>query len=233
MEDNRTFLKFVNVSYKYPAGVQALDNVSFTVHQGEKVGLVGLNGSGKSTLMLCTVALLSPDSGEIYVDDTKITTKNYSTARKRIGLVFQNSDDQLFMPTVEEDVAFGPRNMKLDEKEVERRVEEALALTGCTELKSRAPFRLSGGQKRMVSVATILSMQPEMLVLDEPTSALDYVAQDQLTEILRNLNHTMMISSHDLDFIRTICHRVIVMKEGRVIYDGNVTDMPYPPSDSL
>lgn len=143
-------------------------------------------------------------------------------------MVFQNSDDQLFMPTVEADVAFGPRNMGLDEAEVGRRVDRALAMTGCSALRSRPPFQLSGGQKRMVSVATVLSMSPDILVFDEPTSGLDFAARAQFIGIVDRLPHTVFMSTHDMELVTRLCTRAIVMERGHIAYDGPVDTLPYP-----
>lgn len=226
--EKKPLLKFEGVSYEYPGGYVALHDVDFSIMPGERVGLVGLNGSGKSTLMLNAASLLYPSKGTIFVDGVAVDRKNAEVARRNIGLVFQNADDQLFMPTVEEDVAFGPRNMNLDEAEVKSRVDEALRLTGCEALRDRAPFRLSGGQRKMASIATVLSMHPKLLILDEPSSALDYSAYGQLVGILSSLSHTLLLASHDMELIRRICTRAIVMDNGTIVYDGDVASMPYP-----
>ena len=162
-----------------------------------------------------------------------IDRKNAEMARKAVGMVFQNSDDQLFMPTVEADVAFGPRNMGLAESEVDARVERALAMTGCTALRKRPPFQLSGGQKRMVSIATVLSMKPGILVFDEPTSGLDFAARAQFIGIADRLPHTLLMSSHDMELVARLCSRAIVMNHGRITYDGPVDTLPYPTITDL
>ena len=228
-----TALRFNDVCFSYPGGQEVLRHVSFEVAEGEKVALVGLNGSGKSTLLLHTNALLTPASGTVEVNGTVIDRKNADMARKAVGMVFQNSDDQLFMPTVEADVAFGPRNMGLAESEVDARVERALAMTGCTALRKRPPFQLSGGQKRMVSIATVLSMKPGILVFDEPTSGLDFAARAQFIGIVDRLPHTMLMSSHDMELVARLCSRAIVMNHGRITYDGPVDTLPYPTITDL
>lgn len=222
-------LEFDHVGFAYPHGPKVLDDISFSIRSGEKVGVVGLNGSGKSTLLLHTNALLHPSTGFVAVNGVTITKKNEQEARRAIGMVFQNSDDQLFMPTVEADVSFGPKNMGLSDSEIEERVNEALGATGCLDLKKRSSLQLSGGQKRMVSVATVLSMHPEILVLDEPTCGLDYAAETQLRRILNALPHTILLASHDLQLIKEQCNRVIILEEGRIKYDGLPDEMPYPP----
>ncbi len=226
-------LRFNDVCFSYPGGQEVLRHVSFEIGQGEKVALVGLNGSGKSTLLLHANALLTPASGTVEVNGTVIDRRNAAEARKAVGMVFQNSDDQLFMPTVEADVAFGPRNMGLDAAEVDRRVDSALARTGCTELRHRPPFQLSGGQKRMVSIATVLSMNPGILVFDEPTSGLDFAARAQFIGIVDRLPHTMLMSSHDMELVARLCTRAIVMHRGRITYDGPVDTLPYPTITDL
>lgn len=228
-----TALRFNDVCFSYPGGQEVLRHVSFEVAEGEKVALVGLNGSGKSTLLLHTNALLTPASGTVEVNGTVIDRKNADMARKAVGMVFQNSDDQLFMPTVEADVAFGPRNMGLAESEVDARVERALAMTGCTALRKRPPFQLSGGQKRMVSIATVLSMKPGILVFDEPTSGLDFAARAQFIGIVDRLPHTLLMSSHDMELVARLCGRAIVMNHGRITYDGPVDTLPYPTITDL
>ena len=222
-------LEFRNVSFAYPGGCEALHNVSFSIAEGERVALLGLNGSGKSTLLLHTNALLHPSSGEVMIDGTTVTRKNEGVARRSVGMVFQDSDDQLFMPTVEADVAFGPRNMGLDNQEIAARVEEALRLTGCTELKNRQPFQLSGGQKKMVSIATVLSMRPETLVMDEPTSGLDYEARGRFIEIISALPHTLLMASHDMELVRSLCDRAIIIEKGRIVDDRPLDEITYPP----
>lgn len=221
-------LRFQNVSFSYPNGHRALRDVSFDILRGERVGLLGLNGSGKSTLMLHADALLWPDQGTVAVNGVAVTRRNAAECRRDVGMVFQNADDQLFMPTVEDDVAFGPRNMGLSDKEVADRVDEALRLTGCEALRGRVPFQLSGGQQKMVSVATVLSMHPEILILDEPSSGLDYAARAQLVAILQSLPHTLLMSSHDFELIKTLCSRVILLEDGEIVYDGDIADVPFP-----
>lgn len=221
-------LRFDNVCFAYPGGSPVLDHVSLAIGRGEKVALVGLNGSGKSTLLLHTNGLLRPDSGTVAVNSTVITDKNIGDCRRAVGMVFQNADDQLFMPTVEADVAFGPRNMHLEETEVTRRVDRALQLTSCTALRDRQPLRLSGGQKRMVAIATVLSMQPEILVFDEPTSGLDFAATARFISIVDRLPHTVLMSTHDLDLAARLCSRAIVMDHGHITYDGPIDTLPYP-----
>lgn len=221
-------LKFINVCYTYPGGAEALRNVSFSMRDGERVALLGLNGSGKSTLQLHTNGLLLPTSGRVEVDGEPITERSLDQARQTVGMVFQNSDDQLFMPTVEADVAFGPQNMGLTKEEISRRVDRALDAVGMSDFRSRSPFQLSGGQKRMVAIATVLSMSPRLLVLDEPTSSLDFAAEARFIAVVESLPHAVLMSTHDLQLARRLCTRAIVMSHGTIIYDGDLDHLEYP-----
>lgn len=226
-------IRFNDVCFSYPGGYEVLKHVSFEIGEGEKVALVGLNGSGKSTLLLHTNGLLTADSGTVEIKGMTINDRNIPDCRKAVGMVFQNADDQLFMPTVEADVAFGPRNMGLKDEEVEARVEDALRQTGCSRLRKCAPFKLSGGQKKMVSIATVLSMRPDILVFDEPTSGLDFAAEAQFVSIVDRLPHTMLMTSHDLGLVNRLCTRAIVMENGTISYDGPVDTLPYPLISNL
>ncbi len=213
------FIRFTDVRFTYPSGYEALKGVSFEITHGEHVALLGLNGAGKSTLLLQTNGLLLPTSGEVNVGGVPVTKKTLKLVRQSVGMVFQNPDDMLFMPTVEEDVAFGPLNMGLPKEVVAQRVENALRRVGCLHLKDHATFQLSGGQKRMVAIATVLSMEPNILILDEPTSNLDMKARSQLIEILKSFKHTLLVATHDLSMVAELCPRSIVMEDGKVIAD--------------
>ncbi len=230
---NTPALEFKDVCFSYPGGHEVLRHVSFSIQPGEKVALVGLNGSGKSTLLLHTNGLLLADTGTVSVNGKVIGRKNVEECRKIVGMVFQNADDQLFMPTVETDVAFGPRNMGLKEEEVNSRVDEALRITGCSSFRDKAPFHLSGGQKKMASIATVLSMKPNILVFDEPTSSLDFAAEAQLIGIIDRLPHTILMSTHDMDLARRLCTRAILMDHGAIAYDGPIDTLPYPLISTL
>lgn len=214
------YLHFDDVHYTYPGGYEALKGVSFRISHGEKVALVGANGAGKSTLLLHTNGLLLPSHGRIVVGGITLTCKTLARVRQTVGLVFQNPDDQLFMPTVEEDVAFGPANMGLTPEEIAERVKAALEAVGASALRLRSPFRLSGGQKKSVAIATVLSMEPSILVMDEPTSNLDPRARRQIIELIRRFDHTSLIATHDMEMVLELCERTIVMQEGRIAADG-------------
>lgn len=219
------YIEFKDVCYSYPGGVVALKNVSFRISHGEKVALLGHNGAGKSTLLQLTDGLIFPSSGAVDIGGVPVTKKTVSHVRQSVGMVFQNPDDQLFMPTVEEDVAFGPVNMKLPREEVNRRVSSALEAVGCLDLAKRSPVQLSGGQKRRVAIATVLSMEPSILVLDEPTSNLDWDARENVVDMIEGFMHTCVIASHDLALIRKICHRAIVLSGGRLVADCPMEDV--------
>lgn len=217
------YIKFSNVGYTYPGGFEALKDVSFNITHGQRVALLGRNGAGKSTIILLTNGLLMADRGEVNIGDVPVTKKTLAIVRQSVGMVFQNPDDQLFMPTVEEDVAFGPQNMQLPYTEVERRVTEALTAVGAIDLRNRISSRLSGGQKRIVAIATVLSMEPSILVLDEPTANLDHPARRDLINVLRKFNHTQLIATHDMDFVREHCHRCLVIDNGRIVADNETS----------
>lgn len=213
-------LEVKEISFSYPDGHEAIKDISFTIYHGESVGIIGANGAGKSTLLMLLMGILYPRIGSILVGDTKVNKKTLPIIRRRLGMVFQNPDDQLFMNTVYDDVAFGPRNYNIAEDEVENRVMKSLELVGIKHLKDRAPFKLSGGEKRSAAIATVLSMEPDILIMDEPTSELDPKSRRKLINLLKEFSHTKVITSHDLDLILDICERVIVVKSGEIVADG-------------
>lgn len=211
---------FKEISFVYPDGKEAVNGVGFRIHHGEAVGIVGANGAGKSSLLKLLTGILLPSKGQIYVGDTPITKKTLPVIRQKIGFSFQDPDDQLFMNTVYDDVAFGPRNYGIDEPEVEKRVIKALETVGALHLKDRAPYKLSGGEKRAAAIAAVLSMEPDILVMDEPTAALDPRARRRLINLLKGFSHTKIIATHDMDMVLELCDRTIVLYEGRVFCDG-------------
>ncbi len=214
-----------DVSFSYADGHQALDNVSFLLGHGEAVGIVGANGAGKSTLLSVLTGIQFPQKGVVRIGDLPVNKKTLSEVRRSVGLVFQEPDDQLFMTSVYDDVAFGPRNYKLDEEEVRLRVMEALEEVGITHLKDRPPYKLSGGEKRLTAIAAVISMKPDILIMDEPTASLDPKARRKIMKILKGFNHTKIITSHDLDMIMDMCSRTIVLKKGKVAADGPTMDI--------
>lgn len=218
-------LLFDRVHYRYPDGCEALRGVTLRLPHGEKAALVGANGTGKSTLLLHAAGLLLPTQGEVAVGGVGLTPRTLPSVRQTVGVVFQNPDNQLFMPTVEEDVAFGPANMGLTPDEIEQRVAAALEAVGASHLRKKSPYRLSGGQKRSVAIATVLSMEPAVLVLDEPTSDLDPRARRQTIELLRRFDHTMLVATHDLEMAAELCPRTIILRDGTVAADGPTTEL--------
>lgn len=219
------YLRFDNVHYRYPNGFEALRGVSFQITHGEKVALVGSNGAGKSTLLLHSNGLLMPCEGDVVMGGITLTRKTLALVRQSVGLIFQDSDNQLFMPTVEDDVAFGPSNMGLQPEEIETRVVEALDAVGALSLRKSSPFQLSGGQKKRVAIATVLSMGPSILVMDEPTSNLDPQARRQIIDLISLFCHTTLIATHDMEMVLDLCARTIVMKDGVVVADGATRDV--------
>ncbi len=206
--------------FTYPQGPEAVKEISFTIHHGEAVGIIGANGAGKSTLLALLTGILFPDRGEILVGEVRITGKTLPMIRQRLGMVFQDPDDQLFMTTVYDDVAFGPRNYGLDEQEVDRRVTGALEMVGIGHLKHRAPYKLSSGEKRAAAIASVLSMEPDILIMDEPTAYLDPGSRRKVIGLLKLFTHTRIITSHDLDMVVETCSRIMVIKDGRLVADG-------------
>lgn len=214
-----------DLRHVYPDGTEALRGVSFRITHGESVAIIGANGAGKSTLLLHLNGYLATSQGSIRIGDFPLTPATLPEIRRTVGMVFQDPDDQLFMPTVFDDVAFGPLNLGLTGEEVEGRVQEALARVGAGHLRDKPPYRLSGGEKKRVAIATVLAMSPDILVMDEPTSGLDPFARRQLMGLLKNFHHTRIFTSHDLDMVLELCERTIVLHEGEVRADGPTLDI--------
>lgn len=209
-----------HLRHDYPDGTTALQDVSFRITHGESVAIIGANGAGKSTLLQHLNGYLAPTAGEIRIGDFQLSTGTLPQIRRTVGMVFQDPDDQLFMPSVHEDVAFGPMNLGLTGGELERCVKNALERVGAGHLAKKAPYHLSGGEKKRVAIATVLSMSPDILVMDEPTSGLDPYARRQLMALLKEFRHTKIFTSHDLDMVLALCERTIVLSEGKVRADG-------------
>ncbi len=218
-------LRVSGLSFAYPDGRRALEGIDLTVQPGERVALLGPNGAGKTTLVLHLNGVLEPTGGSVEVSGLPVVREHFREIRRRVGIVFQDPDDQLFMPTVAEDVAFGPANFGLHGAELEARVHGALAAVGMTEHAARSPLHLSGGQRRRAALATVLSCDPEILVLDEPSSNLDPVARRELAEVLLALNRTMLMVTHDLPYALQLCSRSVVLDNGRVVADAPTRDL--------
>jgi cobalt/nickel transport system ATP-binding protein len=222
--DGSPILTVESLSYSYPDGQPALREVSLVLYRGEKVAVVGPNGAGKSTLMLHLNGILS-GHGKVEIAGMPVTRPNLPVIRARVGLVFQNPDDQLFSPTVYEDVAFGPLHMGLPEAEIHTRVASALAQVGMSHFAERLSHHLSVGEKKRIAIATVLSMNPEILVLDEPTSGLDPRARRSLMRLLSELPLTMLAATHDMRLVRELFPRMVIMDEGRVVADGPTVEL--------
>jgi len=214
-----------NLKYSYPDGTPALNGISFTIHHGESVAVVGANGAGKSTLLQHLNGYLTPIEGKIRIGDFPLTKETLRDVRRTVGMVFQDPDDQLFMPTVFDDVAFGPLNLGLPAEDIERLVKEALENVGALHLKDRPPQHLSAGEKRAVAIATVLAMKPDILVMDEPNTGLDPRARRLLIDQLKQFQHTKVIATHDLDLVIDVCERTIVIHDGQMMVDGKTEEI--------
>ena len=214
-----------NVSFAYDKNTEILHDISFTAGHDDAIGLIGANGVGKSTLMRILVGLELEFTGEVTIGEIKLTKKTLPRIREKIGYVFQDSDNQLFMPTVYEDIAFAPRNYGLDPQQVEERVKHALDLIGIEYLRNKQPYKMSGGEKKLAAIATILAMTPDVILMDEPTIALDPKNRRRLINILNSLDHIKIIASHDLDMVLETCNRVILMSDGKIIADGQTREI--------
>ena len=217
-------VKIRNLTYAYPDGTAALAGVDLTVEEGATVGVVGANGAGKSTLMLHLNGVLDGGAA-VEIFGERITRRNVKEIRRRVGLVFQDPDDMLFMPRLGDDVAFGPRNLGLPEDEVAARVREALAATGLEGYEKRSPHHMSLGERRRASLAAALALKPDILALDEPTANLDGRGRRELAELLRSLDGTKIIASHDLAFVSEVCSEVALLAAGKVIASGRAEDI--------
>ncbi len=213
-------LDLQGVAHAYPDGHQALYGVDLHVHAGERVALLGPNGAGKTTLVLHLNGILMPGVGTVSVSGLPVSKANLREIRRRVGIVFQDPDDQLFMPTVREDVAFGPRNLGQRGAELDRTVMEALEQVGMADDVDRPPHHLSFGQRRRVAVATVLAMRPEILVLDEPSSNLDPASRRELADIVRALPVTLLMVTHDLPYALELCPRSVILDDGVIVADG-------------
>ncbi|MCL1967452.1 MAG: energy-coupling factor ABC transporter ATP-binding protein [Fibromonadales bacterium] len=209
-------LKLQNVTVIYPDKTKAIDNLSFTLNAGENVALLGDNGAGKTSLLLAIAGVLELAEGTIEIDDMQLSKKTLDEFRKRVGLVFQNPDDQLFMPFIYDDIAFGCRNFGMPEEQIKARVEETLSQLNISHLRNRSSLKLSCGEKRMAAIATVLAMNPSILMFDEPTAYLDQKARRLLVDTLKNLQHEKIIATHDIAFATEVCDRMVILKNGRV-----------------
>lgn len=230
MTSDAPIIELEDVSYYYASTkTKALDGISLRIYPAEKIALLGANGAGKSTLFKHLNGILKPNSGKVLIKGKEISKNNIRTVRQTIGIVFQNPDDQILAPTVEQDVAFGPMNMGLPEKEIAQRVAEALKMVNMSGFEERSPHHLSGGQKKLVAIAGILAMQPEVIVLDEPTAGLDPLAAAQIMHLVEDMNQklgiTVLLSTHDVDIVPTFADRVYVIHHGRLEAQGSAMEI--------
>jgi cobalt/nickel transport system ATP-binding protein len=218
-------VEFKDVFFRYPDGTQALGGINFRITHGESVGVVGANGAGKSTLLQHMNGYLMPTSGTVTIGDLPLTKRTRQEIRRKVGIVFQHPDDQLFMPTVFDDVAFGPLNLGMDEASVRERVNRALCMVGSLALRDKPPHHLSCGQKSAVAIAAVMAMEPDILAMDEPAANLDPKSRRSLITLLKTFEHSKIIASHDLDLILDVCKRCIVIGDGVVVADGPSTEI--------
>ncbi|MDF2614516.1 MAG: Phosphonate-transporting ATPase [Clostridia bacterium] len=219
------YITFKDVCFSYPNSKPVLNGVNCTITHGESVALIGANGMGKSTLLSLIVGIHLNFKGSIVVGDIPVQKAALPHIREHIGYVFQDAEAQLFMPTVYEDIAFGPRNYHLPEEEVQKRVQSALDTVGISHLKDRACYTLSGGEKRAVSIATVLALSPDILLLDEPSIALDPCSRRNLIHLLKTFQHTQIIATHDLDLVMEVCRRTLIINEGTIAHDGPTKEL--------
>ena len=216
------------VKFTYPGGIRAINGVSLEIQRGERVAILGPNGSGKSTLILLIAGLLTPEKGEITVFNEKTTSRNFQKLRQKMGIVFQDPDDQLFTQSVIEDIEYGPKNLRLPESDIKNRSDHVLEKMSIRHLRDRPPHRLSFGEKKKVSLATALVMEPELLILDEPTANLDLVSRRDLIRTLNELNAagtTVVISTHDVEALSELADRVVVISHGALIGEGETAEV--------
>ena len=212
-------IEIENFTYRYPDGTPALSDISLSVEHGGKLALIGPNGAGKSTLLLA-MAGFAKGTGKVLVDGLEVKSKNLKKIRTRLGCCLENPDDQLFMPTLFDDVAFGPLNMGLEPEQVKTRVAEALSTVGLADMADKAPHHLSAGQKRAAAVATILAMSPKIITLDEPDGSLDPRNRDNLMKLLKSLPQTLIIATCNMNFAAALADRAVLLDKGRIIADG-------------
>ncbi|WP_433656474.1 energy-coupling factor ABC transporter ATP-binding protein [Nocardia sp. CA-128927] len=218
-------VRLVDLTFAYPDGTGALHGVNLDIGPGERVAVLGPNGAGKSTLMLHLNGVLIAESGEVHIGGTLLNRNTVRTIRQRVGLVFQDPDDQLFMPTVEQDVAFGPANFGIRGAQLTENVRDALAAVGMSDRADRSPTQLSVGERRRAALATVLACRPDVLVLDEPAANLDPVARRELADVLTALPTTILMVTHDLPYAQRICDRVVILDDGRIVADGPTAEI--------
>ncbi|MGP1588142.1 MAG: energy-coupling factor ABC transporter ATP-binding protein [Treponemataceae bacterium] len=222
---NKTCIEIQNLSFSYKKGIPILENFSLTANKNDSIGIIGSNGAGKSTLLKLLVGLNLNYSGSIKIEGITLEKSSLIKIREKIGYVFQDSENQLFMTTVEQDIAFGPRNYGIGEDEVQKRVDDALKKVNVPHLKNKKIYELSGGEKKLVSIATILSLRPDIIIMDEPGAALDPKNRRNLINLLNSFEQLKIITSHDLDFVWDTCSRTILISKGKIIAEGKTSEI--------
>lgn len=220
-------IKIENMNFAYPNNKILFENFNLQLQQNECVALLGHNGSGKSTLLNMLCGLVLPSSGRITIADLALNKNNLVSIRQIVGLVFQNPDNQLFMPTISEDLAFGLRNQNLSEQEIQTRIAQLAGELGITDLLRKNSFELSGGEKRTAALASVMVMQPQVILFDEPTAFLDLRTRRLFIELLKSIKTTKIIVTHDLGLAKQLCNRAIVLDDGQVVYDGRMDCLDY------
>lgn len=218
---NKKVIEVDNIHYKYPDGYRAIKDVSFYVREGEKLGIIGANGAGKSTMLKLLTGILIAENGRIIVNDILLNKKNLKEIRRKVGFVFQESDNQLFMNTVYNDIAFGLRSGKLDEENINLKIDKILEEIKIERLRNKQIYKLSGGEKKVVAIAGIIVMNPEIILMDEVTASLDPKSRRTVINLITDLKETIVIASHDLDMILDVCDRVLVFSNGEIIQEGS------------
>ncbi len=222
---NSVAISLEKVSFTYPDGTQALKNIDLQIHEGERLAIIGANGSGKSTLLALLNGVLKPVAGEVRIFNRPVNRQNDRQIKQWVGLVFQNPEDQLFCPTVYQDVAFGPQNFGLDETQVRDRVLRALQEIGLEGYENRSTFNMSFGEKKLVSLATVLALSPRIVALDEPTGNLDALHRRKLMQWVQMNGRTCVITSHDLDMVYDVCERTVILNKGQIVASGNTLEI--------
>lgn len=216
--ENNGLIELIDIHLEYPETGKILDGINLSIYKGDRIGIGGANGSGKTTLLYTIVGLVRVQKGEIIIYGKRMENeKDFQDVRKKIGFLFQDPDDQLFLPTVEEDIAFGPLNLRLPKNIVKERVEKTIKLLGIEKLRNRFSSNLSYGEKRIVSLATIISMEPEIYLLDEPTNGLDERTTERIEKFLTENNLTYLIVSHDINFLKKTCKKIYILKDGKIV----------------
>lgn len=222
---NTGTIKAQNISYSYPDKTIALKNVSFEIEKGESVALLGENGAGKSTLIMMLSGFIFPESGILNIDSINVNQKNVKDIRKKVGIIFQDADDQIFMPSVYEDIAFGVINMGLKEDSLKNRIDSVMEETNTEYLKDKEPSKISSGEKRRVAIAGVLAMKKDIIIMDEPTTSLDYKSKKNLIKIINNIKSTKIIATHNMDFAYSVADKAIVLYKKNVAYFGNIKEI--------